>query len=193
MSVEKNSAIVTRLLEQCTACINLPRSWGWRGLFVCAYNGCREGSCTIVVYYRRRGDSNWSKTGKKEICRPGRDDRRGKSRESQWAAVCAQEGLKWSASFSPSVLLIYTRVFTVYGRRVYGYRGSEGEKGWERVFTTTVAAAALSCFSRRSNHRRRGFSPPFTAPRVYFVTARTTHPLLRGIHRSAVSPPPPRT
>jgi len=83
MRVVKNSAIVTRRLEQCTACINLPPSRGGRGLFVCAYNGCREGSRAIVVYYRWRGDGNWSKTGKKEICRAGRDDRRGKSRESQ--------------------------------------------------------------------------------------------------------------
>lgn len=72
MRVVKNSAIVTRRLEQCTACIDLPPSWGWRGvLFVCAYNGCREGSRSIVVYYRRRGDGNWSKTGKKERNLPG--------------------------------------------------------------------------------------------------------------------------
>jgi len=150
MRVVKNSAIVTRRLEQCTACINLPPSWGGRGLFVCAYTmavergrarlSCTTGGGVTVIGVKRER--------KKEICRAGRDDRRGKSRESQWAAVCAREGLKWSSAVQPFyVANIYESLYYV---RVAGARAVvvRVKRGWERVFTTTTiyhtASAALS-------------------------------------------------
>jgi hypothetical protein len=182
MKVEKNNAIVTRLLEQCTACINLPRSNGWGGCLCARTMAVERGrarlSCTIgggatVIGVKRER--------KKELCRPGRDDdRRGKSRESQWAAVCARGGLKWSAVVQPFyVANIYESLYYIRATRGAGWVEVAIEKKGERGCYSLLPlqrAVALSCFPAAATTGDVAFRLP-PPPPEYISLLRVQHTL----------------
>lgn len=148
------------------------------GLFVCArvYNGCRRGRGAIVVYYTGAGGATVigvKRERKKEICRgkgwPARGERAAKANEPR----CAREGLKWSAA------LPYIYMANIYESLYYIETGLM-QKGWGEKGKREGEQLSLQCntllFSRRSNHRRRGFSPPSTNPYISHNTPSATTP-----------------